>query len=364
MELRREQHTTERLKRTLIALALAFALTLPGLPGACAGAESPENQDPEAAGQHPVSSVAFLREWIEENNRMDEEMERQGYHAVPKQLYLSFTEDAEPYAPAETVAAGDGGIRATVVMRVEEKDSDESSAFAMTAVLLVNGKPVDFRLDGNGSEGGVLAVSLDSNRDHIMALSAEDLPVIAGENKVILTVFGYRADQDFYLGACYTEASFRFDTESEGAAIAPCPEEAISVVAIRDRSKLGPYMQQRFLSESDMTDFQSDHYGNYLMTSKPDPTMHFYLDNMSVPGMLDNSKGIMFLFVDGELKPVWNGNRFGAMSVQEGDLLRVITVESGFGTGEQPHVYWCYQETEGAEEWPYCMTYRMKMKIE
>ena len=83
MELRREQHTTERLKRTLIALALAFALTLPGLPGACAGAESPENQDPEAAGQHPVSSVAFLREWIEENNRMDEEMERQGYHAVP-----------------------------------------------------------------------------------------------------------------------------------------------------------------------------------------------------------------------------------------------------------------------------------------
>ena len=75
MELRREQHTTERLKRTLIALALAFALTLPGLPGACAGAESPENQDPEAAGQHPVSSVAFLREWIEENNRMDEEME-------------------------------------------------------------------------------------------------------------------------------------------------------------------------------------------------------------------------------------------------------------------------------------------------
>ena len=151
------------------------------------------------------TSTVTDQEWIEENNRMDEEMEQQGYHAVKKQLYLSLTEDAEPYAQVGTVAAETNGIHATVVMRVEESDSDESSAFSVTAVLLMNGKPVDFRLDGNSSEGGILTVSLDSNRDYVMSLSAEDLPVTAGENKLILSGFGYSGNQDFYLNPCYTK---------------------------------------------------------------------------------------------------------------------------------------------------------------
>jgi len=47
----------------------------------------------------------------------------------------------------------------------------------------------------------------------------------------------------------------------------------------------------------------------------------------------------------------------------DSDLLRVIRVESGFGSGEEHHIYWCYQETEGAEEWPVTLTFRMKMKM-
>ena len=354
---------------TLIALILTCAFMFSAGTGAYAASGSQGDPGTETAeisdgSLHPASSIAFLREWIEENNRMDEEMEQQGYHAVKKQLYLSLTEDAEPYAQVGTVAAEANGIHATVVMRVEESDSDESSAFSVTAVLLMNGKPVDFRLDGNSSEGGILTVSLDSNRDYVMSLSAEDLPVTAGENKLILIGFGYSGDQDFYLNPCYTKGSFQSAAEYDGTAIIPCPEDQIDTVAIQDRSELAPYVQQDFLSAGEMKDFQSDHYGNYLMTSKPDPTMRFYLDNMSIQGMYDNSKGIMLLFIDGEMKPVWNGNCFGEMSVLDGDLLKVIRVKSGFRAGEQHHIYWCYQETEGAEEWPLCMTYRMKMKIE
>lgn len=354
---------------TLIALILTCAFMFLAGTGAYAASGSQGDPGTETAeisdgSLHPASSIAFLREWIEENNRMDEEMEQQGYHAVKKQLYLSLTEDAEPYAQVGTVAAETNGIHATVVMRVEESDSDESSAFSVTAVLLMNGKPVDFRLDGNSSEGGILTVSLDSNRDYVMSLSAEDLPVTAGENKLILIGFGYSGDQDFYLNPCYTKGSFQSAAEYDGIAIIPCPEDQIDTVVIQDRSELAAYTQQSFLSAGEMTDFQSDHYGNYLMTSKPDPTMHFYLDNMSIQGMYDNSKGIMLLFIDGEMKPVWNGNCFGEMSVLDSDLLKVIRVKSGFRAGEQHHIYWCYQETEGAEEWPLCMTYRMKMKIE
>ena len=359
----------ERVKRMVLVLALVCVFMISGGTCVYAGAEIPENPGMETAGtpdsgRHPVSSIAFLREWIEENNRMDEEMEQQGFHSTGKILYLSFAEDSEPYAQAGTIAAEDSGIHATAVMRIEDAKSSESSGFSVTAVLLMNGKPVDFRLDGNSSEGGILTVSLNSNQDYIMHLSAEDLPVMPGENKLLLIAFGYCMDQDFYLDPCYTKGSFLSDAEYDGAAITPCPEGEIDAVSIRDKGELGAYIQQMFLSDGEMTDFQSDHYGNFLMTSRPDPTMHFYLDNMSVQGLYNNSKGILFLFIDGKLMPVWNGNCFGEMSVRDGDLLRVIRVKSGFRAGEQHHIYWCYQETEGAEEWPLCMRYRMKMKIE
>ena len=119
---------------TLIALILTCAFMFSAGTGAYAASGSQGDPGTETAeisdgSLHPASSIAFLREWIEENNRMDEEMEQQGYHAVKKQLYLSLTEDAEPYAQVGTVAAEANGIHATVVMRVEESDSDESSAF-------------------------------------------------------------------------------------------------------------------------------------------------------------------------------------------------------------------------------------------
>lgn len=356
-----------RLMRRAALILSCMCLLFAG-SGACAAGGTPEEAAPGAAegpenGQHPVSSVAFLREWIEEDNRMNEEAERQGFHPVKQTLFLAFTEDGGAGEPVETVASEDGGIHGTVVARIEDPETDASDLFSMTAVLLLNGRPVDFSLEGNGSQEGVLSLPLNSNRDYIMTLRAGTLPVSAGENRLILIMFGYRGDQDFYLGPTYTKGSFLSDREYAGVSVAPCPEDQIDTVVIQNRSELQPYAENPFLSAGEMTDFQADHYGNYLMTSKPNPTMHFYLDNMSIPGMLSGSRGILFMLIDGELKPVWNGCRFGEMSVGDGDLLRVIRVESGFGSGEEHHIFWCYQETEGAEEWPVTQTFRMKMKM-
>ncbi len=138
----------------------------------------------------------------------------------------------------------------------------------------------------------------------------------------------------------------------------------MDIVTIREKSKLGQYDQMSLLYAGEMIDFQSDHYGNYLMTSKPDPTLHFYIDNMNTQGQYDNSKGIMFLMIDGELKPVWNGRCFGEISIREGDLLKVIRLKSGFPAGEQHHIYWHYLETEGVSEWPSYASCRMKLKTE
>ena len=344
-------------KRVLIVLVLICAVMLTGITGAYAASESP-------ADLHPVSSIAFLREWIEEINRMDEEAEQQGYHPVRKILIMEFTEEDEPYTPVRAITAEGSSIHSTVVMRIEEADNDESTGFSMTAVLLVNGKPADFRMDEKASTEGILTARMNSNRDYVISLSAENVPVLPGENEVILVMFGYSEDLDFYLDPQNIKGSFVSDQAYDGAAIIPCPEDEINVVAIRDRSGLQQYAEMRFISAEDMTDFQSDHYGNYLMTSKPDPVMYFYLDNMSIQGLTGSFSGIMFMLVDGELKPVWNGNCFGEISIQDSDLLKVIRVESGFRAGEQHHVYWYWQETGDIEEWPLSMAYRMKMKIE
>ena len=357
------------MKCMAIALALICAFRFSGKTDAYASFADPENQNPKATEVsedclHPVSSVAFMREWIDEINQTDELMEQQGFYAVRKYLLMSFAEDDTPYTRIEKIAAEGSGVHATVVMRIEEADSNESSGFSMTAVLLANGKPVSFRLNENSSREGILPVSLNSNQDYIMALSAEDLPVATGENKLILVGFGYCKDRDFYLDPQSITGSFLSAVKNDGASSVICPENEIDIVTIQDKRELGQYAGMDFLSDGEMTDFQSDHYGNYLMTSKPNPTLHFYLDNMNAPGQYDNSEGIMFMLIDGELKPVWNGSCFGEISMRDSDLVKVIRLESGFPAGERHHLYWYYQETEGVTDWPAYTQFRMKIRIE
>ena len=363
------KHKNRYMKCMVIALALVCAFLFSGGTDACASSADPESQNRKTTEVsedflHPVSSIEFMREWIDEINQSDELMEQQGFHAVRKILLMTFVEDDEPYTPIEEIAAEGSGVHAAVAMRIEEADSNESSVFSMTAVLLANGKPVNFRLNENSSREGILTVSLNSNQDYIMSLSAEDLPADEGENKLILVVFGYCRDQDFYLDSQRITGSFLSAVKNDGASAVPCPENEMDIVAIQDKSELGQYAMMDFLSDGEMTDFQSDHYGNYLMTSKPDPVLHFYLDNMNNPGQYDNSEGIMFLLIDGELKPVWNGSCFGAISMRDSDLVKVIRLESGFPAGEQHHLYWYYQETKGVTDWPVSTSFRMKIKTE
>ena len=313
---------------------------------------------------HPLSSIEFMRKQIEEINQNDEIMEQQGFYAVKKILLMSFVEDNTPYNPITEIAAEGSSVHATVVMRVEEADSNESSVFSMSAVLLVNGKPVNFSLNENSSNEGILTFPLNSNQDYIMSLSAEDLPAVVGENKLQLVVFGYQKDQDFYLDPQNTTGSFQSTINNEGASIGLCPENEMDIVTIQNENEMGPYAQMEFISAEEMIDFQSDHYGNYLTTSKLDPTLHFYIDNMNTQGLYSNTKGILFLMIDGELKPVWNGRCFGEISVLDSDLIKVIRLNSGFPSGEQHHIYWYFVETEGFTDWPDYAAFRMKIKTE
>ena len=254
-----KKHKNRNMKCMVIVLALLCALLSSGRTDACASSADPESQDRKTAEVsesflHPVSSIEFMREWINEINQSDELMEQQGFHAVRKTLFMSFVEDDTPYTPIENIAAEGSGVHATVVMRVEEADSNESSVFSMTAVLLANGKPVNFRLNENSSREGILTVSLNSNQDYIMSLSAEDLPADEGENKLILVVFGYCKDQDFYLNPQSITGFFQSAVKNDGTSAVPCVENEIDIVTIQNRSELGQYARMDFLSDEEMTD--------------------------------------------------------------------------------------------------------------
>lgn len=196
-----------------------------------------------------------------------------------------------------------------------------------------------------------------------MSVSADNLPVVTGENELMLVVFNYCEARDLYIDCQSIAGHFVSDQDRIGTVTEACPENEIDIDTIREKTDMNRFSEMRFVSAGEMIDFQSDHYGNYLMTTKPNPTMHFYLDNTSISETAGSHTGIMFLFVDGELQPVWNGKYFGNISVADSDLLKVIHIGTAFQSGEQPHVYWYFQETQSSEDWPFSTAFRMKMNI-
>ena len=133
-----EKCKNRHMKCMAIAMALICALLFSNRIDAYASSADPESPNQQTAEVsedclHPVSSIEFMREWINEINQSDELMEQQGFHAVRKTLFMSFVEDYTPYTPIENIAAEGSGVHATVVMRVEEADSNESSVSSMTA---------------------------------------------------------------------------------------------------------------------------------------------------------------------------------------------------------------------------------------
>lgn len=299
---------------------------------------------------HPVSGIPFLREKIKQINEADQAMEEQGFHALKTICFVSFTQDEAPYEPIETVKIDKDSLNATAVVRIEESDFGGHSDFRLYAIMTVNGKVVDFSLDGKNSEGGILTTSMKSNKDHIIRVSADDLPSDKGENELSLGLFGYSKSRDMYIDYQNSTVRFTSDHEVSGNVIEVCPEDKINVVTYRDRDRIssGTY----FVSPEQQLDFESDHYGYNKVTTVPSPTMYFQIDNMSTEGIIGNRRGLLMFFIDGKLQPVWNGSYIGEITLDENDLIKEIVLASDFKPGEERNICWYYIETRGVSEWP------------
>ena len=303
-----------------------------------------------AENAHPITKIPFLRKKIEEINEADKEMEQQGFHALKTICFIYFTQDEDPYEPIETVKIDKNRLEATAVVRIEEGDFDGHSDFGIYAFMTINGKVVDFSLDGKSSKDGILTSNMQSNEDHIIRVSAEDLPADKGENEISLAFFGYSKSRDMYIDYQYSRVRFTSDHKESGKVIEVCPEDKINVVTYRDRDKISS--SSYFVSPEEQLDFESDHYGYTKVTTVPSPTMHFQIDNVSTEGIIGNRSGLLLFFIDGELKPVWNGSYIGEISLEERELIKEIIMTSEFKPGEEHNIRWYYMETHGVSEWP------------
>ncbi len=313
---------------------------------------------------HPESSISFLREMIKEINEVDEQAEQMGYHPLRTMLLIKFTEDKTPYEPVETIHADKNSITATSVMRIEEADYDGSSVFETTAMLLLNGKVVEFSIDGTSSEGGILTTSLQTNKDYVMSVSADDLPVVEGTNKMTLLVYNYSKDKELYLDCQSDTVYFTSEQAYDGNFIAACPESDINIFAAKDQSEVNQLSSMPFVNSDEFVDFESDHYGYALTKARSNPTMHFYIDNMNNTDSNGERSGLMVLFVDGKMQNVWNGKRFGEINVSKNELLKVIKIDTDYAQGERHNISWFFIETSDPTRWIPVNRFSMLLEIE
>ena len=311
-------------------------------------------EDDGAVEKHPLSAIPVLRDMIAETNRMDEEMAQMGFYALPTILFMEFVDPAEPYDTIDTsqLPVREGSVDLTVAVWIEEREFDGSSEFSTVALLIVNGRTVDFEMDSSRSEDGILIRPLQSNRDYLLPVHADDLPLVEGENEIMLVLMSCCPAQELYLDTQYLTGNFHSDRSLEGKAVEPCPEERIDrVVTVRNPKDAPDLMAMPIVGQGEQLAFESDHRGHTLIRTKPSPTLHFYIDNMSSSDLSGRRAGLMVLFVDGQLQPVWDGCLIGEIRLQDQDLMKAILIKTGFGSGERHSIYWHYIETESTGEW-------------
>ena len=326
------------MKRTAKTVSVLVFISL--LFFACHSVNIGLAEDGGTADKHPLSAISVLRDLIDEINRLDEEMAQMGYYALPTNLFMKFVEPVEPYDTIDEsqLPIQEGSVDLTVAARIEERDFDGSSEFS--------------EMDGSRSTDGILIRSFQSNRDYLLPVHADNLPVAEGENEIMLVIMSCCPAQELYLDTQYLTGNFHSDRSLEGRVVEPCPEERIDrVVTVRNPKDAPELMAMPIVSQGEQLAFESDHRGHTLIRTTPSPTLHFYIDNTSSSDQSGRRAGLMALFVDGQLQSVWDGCLIGEIRLQDQDLMKAVLIKTGFGSGERHSICWHYIETESASEW-------------
>lgn len=264
----------------------------------------------------------------------------------PELALLCFTEESDASGTLTEIDKNqlpmhDGTIQAGLNLLVYSPD-ETNRMVKGTFVLFWNGQAYDFSVDGVESQDGALQLEIPYNQEAVFPFEAEDLPVQQGENTLYFCFVPYCEETGLYLTPQRYYAYFRSEQPLDGrgpiaaADEKDLPQECIKVAA--DRGEANIYYS---VEQADVINSKDKSY-----TLRPDPTFYLNISNVTNPDVTSNRSGIGMFFADGELQPIWNGQKYLSVTLTSEEFLKTISAETSYQSGEKHDICMLYAELE------------------
>lgn len=272
----------------------------------------------------------------------------QNGHTPPELALQCFTEETDMSGTLteidrNSLPVKDGTLKVGLNLLVyspEEVDYKVKGTF----VMFWNGLPYDFSVDGVQSKDGALQLDLlHYNEETVLPLESLNLPVQEGKNTLYFCFIPYCEENGIYLTPQRYYAYYNSEQSSDGQkpiAVTDekeLPQECIEVFTDR-ASASGAYNS---VERADVIKSKNDSY-----TLHANPTFHLNIANFMNIETSSNRSGIGMLVSDGELQPVWNGQKYLSIALTTEELRKTISVKTPYQSGEKHDICMLYAELE------------------
>ena len=216
-----------------------------------------------------------------------------------------------------------------------------------TFVMFWNGLPYDFSVGDMQSKDGALQLDLLYNEEIVLPMESLNLPIKEGKNTLYLCFIPYCEEKGIYLTPQRYYAYYNSEQESDGnvpVAVTnenELPQDLIKVVMDKSTALNTYYSVER-------EDVINSRYDNY--TLHPNPTFYLNVSNIANIDTPSNRSGIGILISDGELQPVWNDNKYLSVSLSSEEVIKTISAETSYQSGEKHDICMLYAELENDRE--------------
>ncbi len=260
--------------------------------------------------------------------------------------FFNFTDGAEAKESidAEKLPVHDGSLSLDLNFYVysnKETDYGLSGSF----VLFWNDQVCDFAVDGVQSKDGFLKMDLPYNQDVKVPFLVENLPVMEGQNTFCFCFFPYCSAEGEYLTLQRFIGHYESAEARDGHALNAITAEnqldsaCIQVVTDRDEANTADLVNRDDLISSESRAVST------LFRLHKNPTVYFNILNTQEEEP-SNRSGFMMLLKDGELQPVWNGQKYASVSLTDQELRKQVAVKTDYAVGEQHDLLMVYSEMQ------------------
>lgn len=269
----------------------------------------------------------------------------------PELAMLCFTEETDMSGTLteidrNSLPVKDGTLQVGLNLLVyspEEMDCKVKGTF----VMFWNGLPYDFSVGDMQSKDGALQLDLVYNEETVFPMESLNLPVQEGKNTLYLCFIPYCEEKGRYITPQRYYAYYNSEQKLNGnAPVAVTSEnefsqDLIKVIADKSAASSTYYSVER----ADVIKSRNDNY-----TLHPNPTFYLNISNIANIDKPSNRSGIGMLISNGELQPVWNDNKYLSVSLSSEEVIKTISAETSYQSGEKHDICMLYAEFENDRE--------------